>query len=295
MSQDVLISDSGEFGLIDCIKKFCPTNRRVIQSIGDDTAVLAYTKDSYQLFTTDMMAEDVHFTRQMKATAIGHKALACNISDIAAMGGKPTFAVISLGLPGRLPVQWVEDVYQGMGDLAKQYGVSIVGGDTIKSTKIVINVALLGEVEKKYLVTRAGAQSGDYIFVTGLLGGSLHSGRHLSFIPKVEQARFLVQHFKPSAMMDISDGLAGDLNHLLKASGVGAKLVDEQIPCHQGINLNHALTDGEDYELLFTLSAVKAKRLMDWQLRRKSLFFYHIGEVVKDTRQVIKQQGFKHF
>ncbi len=289
------ITTLGEFNLIDRIKSICPISSRVIETIGDDTAVLSYTKDKYQLFTTDMMTENVHFTRRMSARLIGHKALACNISDIAAMGGIPTFAVVSLGVPKTLPIKWVDEMYQGIAALAKQFGVSIVGGDTIKSDKITINIALLGEVEKKYCVLRRGAKPGDAIFVTGLLGGSLKSGRHLDFIPKVEQARFLVKKFKPSAMMDISDGLAGDLNHILKASGVGAHLNDTDIPCHHGVSLKQALTDGEDYELLFTLSSTKAKALMNWQIKNKRWFYYYIGDIVANSRQTIQLKGFRHF
>src|SRR5208283_2185185 len=112
----------------------------------------------YLLLTTDMLAQDRHFTLQMPPRWIGHKALACSISDIAAMGGRPTFAVISMGVPKDLPVRFIEDVYQGIQQTAKDFNVSIVGGDTIKTDKVVINAALLGEVEKKYVVTRAGAK-----------------------------------------------------------------------------------------------------------------------------------------
>ena len=285
----------GEFGLIDLIRKQIPVGPKVARGIGDDTAVLFYSKNKYLLFTTDMMAEDVHFTRKMKPYQIGHKALACNISDIAAMGGLPTFAVVSLGVPASLTVRFVEDIYKGMQALAKQFGVNIVGGDTIRSEKIIINVALLGEVEKKYLATRDGARPGDWVFVSGPLGGSFKSGRHLSFIPRVTEARFLVQNFKPSAMMDISDGLAGDLNHMLKASKVGVKLDETLIPRHQGITLKQALSDGEDFELLFSLSSLKAKKLLDWQEKTKRWFFYPMGQIVKDQKKLMPVQSFTHF
>ncbi len=121
-------------------------------------------------------------------------------------------------------MRFIKEVYKGIQRTARDFNVSIVGGDTIKTDKIVINVALLGLVEKKNLITRDGAKAGDWIFVTGPLGGSLKSGRHLNFVPRLAQARFLVENFKPSAMMDISDGLSGDLNHILKASRVGARL-----------------------------------------------------------------------
>ena len=288
------IAKIGEFGLIDIIRKSVPVSRDVIRGIGDDTAVLPYNKDKYLLLTTDMLAEDVHFTRQMNAVEVGHKALACNISDIAAMGGTPTYAVVSIGLPN-VSAKWVKDLYKGMSDIAKQFNVSIVGGDTIKSDKIVINVALMGEVKKKYLVTRDGAKAGNQIFVTGPLGGSLKSGRHLTFTPRLSQARFLVKNFKPTAMMDISDGLAGDLNHILKASRVGAKLFEESIPQNKGVTLKQAMTDGEDFELLFTLPPAKAQELMDWQVKQKAFYFYPIGVITADPKQTIHGKSFTHY
>jgi len=289
------ISQLGEFGLIEALQKYAPVARTVIKGIGDDAAVLPYSKDKYLLFTTDMLIEDGHFTRQMPPQAIGHKALACNISDIAAMGGLPTFGVVSIGVPKNLPVRFIEDVYKGMQKTARDFHVSIVGGDTIKADKIVINVALLGEVEKKYLVTRNGAKPKDRIFVTGPLGGSFQSGRHLDFTPRLVQGRFLAENFKPSAMMDISDGLAGDLNHILKASKVGARLDLEAIPKNKGVSLSQALGDGEDFELLFTLSPNQARKLMDWQIARKSFYFYPVGTITADTKERIYAKAFTHF
>ncbi|MBF0489441.1 MAG: thiamine-phosphate kinase [Candidatus Omnitrophica bacterium] len=289
------LSQLGEFGLIDLIRKQLKVDSRVIRGIGDDTAVLPYSKDKYLLLTTDMLAEDIHFTRRMSAVDVGHKALACNISDIAAMGGEPTFAVVSLAVPSDLPTSYVSDLYQGMQKVASQFGVSIVGGDTIKSDKITINVALLGEVKRKHLVTRDGACPGDWIFVTGALGGSLKSHKHLRFTPCVEQARFLVKNFKPSAMMDISDGLAGDLNHILKASGVGAELWNDEIPKTQGCSVRQALSDGEDFELLFTLSEKKVKKLLVWQEKNKQWYFYPIGVITGNKKQLVPGKGYIHF
>jgi len=182
-----------------------------------------------------------------------------------------------------------------MGALAKRFGVSIVGGDTVRSDQVVINVALLGEVEKKHLVTRSGARPGDWIFVTGTLGRSLATGKHLNFTPRLKEARFLVRNFKPSAMIDISDGLAGDLNHILKASRVGAHLWDNAVPLTRGATLAQALTDGEDFELLFTLKGSQAMRLLKWQNKRRSWFFYPIGEITADTREQIHARSYTHF
>ncbi len=285
----------GEFGLIDELSKYALLSKNVIKGIGDDAAVLSYSQREYQLFTTDMLAEGTHFTRRMPPEGIGHKALACNISDIAAMGGWPTFAVISIGVPKNLSVSYIKGVYRGIERVALDYNVSIVGGDTIKTDTIVINVALLGLVKKKNLVTRDGARPGDWIFVTGPLGGSLASGRHLSFTPRLAQARFLVEKFSPSAMMDISDGLSGDLNHILKASQVGARLNEALVPRPKGVSLSQAFNDGEDFELLFTLSAKKARALMDWQAVQRSFYFYPIGSITADVKEKINAKSFTHF
>ena len=141
------VSQLGEYGLIDELKKYAPISKAVIKGIGDDAAVLPYSKREYLLLTTDMLAEGTHFSRRMPPQAIGHKALACNISDIAAMGGWPTFAVVSIGIPKNLSVGFIKDVYRGLRRTARNFNISIVGGDTIKTEKVVINVALLGLVE----------------------------------------------------------------------------------------------------------------------------------------------------
>jgi thiamine-monophosphate kinase len=299
------LSHIGEFGLIETLKRFQNLSPRVVKGIGDDAAVLKVKGGRYMLFTTDMLVEDVHFTLKMSPRAVGHKALACNLSDIAAMGGEPVFAVVSLGIPGNMKARYVKDLYAGMWTVARAYGVSIVGGDTVRSDKVVINIALLGEVEKRKLVRRQGARTGDWIFVSGPLGGSLKSGRHLKFKPRVKEARFLVEHFKPSAMMDLSDGLAGDLAHILKASGVGALIEEKLIPRHKGVGIEKALTDGEDFELLFTMPSGRALKLLDYEGAPK-FRFYPIG-VVRPRREgfflvraggqveAVEAKGFRHF
>ncbi len=180
-------------------------------------------------------------------------------------------------------------MYAGMRRLARAFGVSLVGGDTVSSQKIVINVALLGKVERAKLVCRDGAKVGDVLFVSGPLGGSLKSGRHLTFTPRVKEARFLVEKFKPSSMMDISDGLAGDLGHILRASGVGAVLDKGKIPVNRGATLEQALTEGEDFELLFTLAKPAARKLRS-RFPRK---FFAIGEIVprKDGLRIRDPNG----
>lgn len=286
------LSQIGEFGLIGLL-------RRQFAAIGDDTAVLPLSKDKFQLFTMDMIVEGAHFTLKSSPKAIGHKAMACNISDIAAMGGVPTFAVVSLGVSAQTKVQFVKDLYGGMQAVAKKFNVAIVGGDTVKSNKLIINVALLGEVPKSRLVTRSGAKPGDWIFVTGPLGGSLKSGRHLTFTPRIKEAQFLAK-FQPTSMIDISDGLAADLGHILEESNVGAVIYEHKIPRHPGVSLPQALSDGEDFELLFTVPPQSGRKLLN------NKRFFLIGEIVdratglklvtrKWKKVILSEKGYKHF
>ncbi len=303
------VGEIGEFGLIHRIAKSIKDNKRkVIQGIGDDAAVIPFPQgdkvaELLQLFTTDMLIEDVHFKRSMGAFFIGRKAMACSISDIVAMGGLPSYAVISLGLPSGTDVRFVEEIYRGIDVMSYVHRVSVVGGDTVKSKKIIINVALLGEVKRENLVTRSGAEKGDKIFVTGPLGRSLKTGKHLYFRPQIHAAQFLVKNFKPTAMIDISDGLAGDLNHILESSGVGAHVYADRIPRTKGASLQEALYDGEDFELLFTVSSKNATRLIELE---ELLDFSCIGDIMerkkgyhlidaRGKRIPLTKKGFTHF
>ncbi len=289
----------GEFGLINWIRRQSPKDSFVIKGIGDDTAVLKKPSSDYLLFTTDMIVEGTHFLKNEDPQKIGHKAIAVNVSDIAAMGGLPCYAVVSLGISGKHPVSYAQKIYQGMFKVAKRFGVSIVGGDTVKSDKLIINVAMIGRVSKKDVVTRSGAKRGDQIFVTGPLGNSLKSGHHLTFTPRVKESQFLVKHFKPTAMIDISDGLSADLGHILEESKVGAVLYENMIPCRKSASLAQALNDGEDFELLFTLKPSQVRKM----LKHKN--FHRIGEItntrklqLKTTKGQMKDlliKGFKHF
>jgi thiamine-monophosphate kinase len=249
----VKLSDLGEFGLIERIKKQAGSFPSGIKGIGDDTAVVPLSSTKHLLLTTDMLLEGVHFTLKMPAAAIGHKAIASSISDIAAMGGVPKYAVVSLGVPASVSWPVVSKIYQGMQRTAKKFGVGIVGGDTVKSKKIIINVALTGEVKKSEVIYRSGAHVGDQVFVTGPLGKSLLSGWHLCFNPRAIEAQYLVKKYKPTAMIDISDGVIADLGHILSESRVGAVIDEDLIPKRRGAQLKEALYDGEDFELLFTL------------------------------------------
>ena len=231
--------------------------------LGDDAAVLRAPGGRWLLFASDMIVEGVHFRRQtLPARWIGWKALACNVSDIAAMGGRPLAAVISLGIPSKTPVHFIDGLYAGLAQCARRFNLAIVGGDTVQAPQVVVDVAILGTARPAHLTLRSGACVGDQLFVTGRLGGSLRSGRHARFIPRVEEAQRLVQCIKIHAMMDLSDGLASDLWQMSRASGVALRVERARIPVSRAAgSVTHALMDGEDFELLFAVGAQEARRV----------------------------------
>lgn len=291
-----------EIGLIKQIAGKIKNDSSVIRGIGDDAAVLRYAKDRYLLFACDMLIEGVDFTSSILPEAIGHKALACSLSDIAAMGGLAKYALISLGLPKRNPGKFIERFYRGVNRLAKRFRTSIVGGDLSFSEKIVVDVSVLGEVKKNKLVLRSGAKAGDIIFVSGALGGSIY-GRHLRFTPRLKEANYLVSNYRLNSMIDISDGLSLDLHRLCSASKAGAVVYEDLIPVSSDAKSpDEALNMGEDFELLFTLSHNQAKKI----LKRRSRNFYPIGEITdrssalrlidkRGRERIIIPKGFRHF
>lgn len=308
------LSALGEFGLIERLGKRLPRNKEVIVGIGDDTAVLRRDARTYELLTCDALVENIHFTLKMPARQIGYKAMAVNLSDIAAMGGVPQHAVVTLGVKTELPVRFYDELYRGIQAAAAPFGVSVVGGDTVSSPRALwVNVALTGWVEKQKCACRSGARVGDAILVTGSLGGSF-AGKHLRFKPRLAEARFLVRHFHVGAMIDISDGLAGDLAHILEQSVVGAKIFLKQIPISKAVRekdaakrLKRALCDGEDYELLFTLPKKEAGKAVEAFRRRRGFPpLTVVGEIVPAARGLryltpdgkIKKwnlHGYRHF
>ena len=298
----------GEFGLIEQIKKMTRCDASVMVGIGDDTAVLKVAGGKPILFTTDMLIEDRHF-RLAEATGfeIGWKAMAVNVSDIAAMGGLPTHAVVSVGLPKDLNVEFVKQIYAGLQSVAKKFHVNLVGGDTNASDKLVISVALLGTCERRAPIRRSGAKPGDVIFVTGDLGGSYASKKHLNFIPRIAEAQYLTRNFKIHSMIDISDGLASDIQRVAQASRVGAVLSKEAIPVSAFVrDGDKALSDGEDFELLFTLSPHEAARLTLADKPRSLASFSPVGKIVSKKlgvrllrangqETVLPEKGYNHF
>jgi thiamine-monophosphate kinase len=307
-----------EFELIARLSAALPSNASVIAGAGDDCAVL----DSGQpgralLFKTDAVVEGIHFLPAAQPESIGHKALARGLSDIAAMAGRPLAALVTLALPKNFDPEFIARIYAGMNLLARRHGVAIVGGETTSNPeRLLISVALLGEVARDKCVLRSGARDGDALFVTGDLGGSL-AGKHLEFEPRLAEGRWLAEHFSIHAMIDLSDGLAGDLRHLLERSQVGAELLARSIPISRAARaragsgtppkppLVAALTDGEDYELLFTAAARDAVPLADaWRKQFPKLRLSCIGKItaarglkLRDAQGVraLHDHGYLHF
>ena len=244
--------------------------------IGDDTAVLRVSPDHARLATVDTLMEGVHFTMPpATAQQVGHKALAVNLSDIAAMAGRPQAALVSLVLPKQDGAAIAQGIHTGIQTLADTHNVAIAGGDTNTwNGPLVVSITVLGETGCRQTgqhaaVPRSGAQAGDWIMVTGTLGGSL-AGKHLDFQPRLTEARTLDQCVSLHAMIDVSDGLSADLHHILHQSRVGAIIEATSIPISAAADhaddgrspLEHALCDGEDFELLFCEAFLKVASRM---------------------------------
>jgi len=307
-----------EFELIQRLAANLPRNDSVVTGAGDDCAVLDIgVPGRYVLFKTDAVVEGVHFTNETAPEKVGHKALGRCLSDVAAMGGTATAALITLALRPNFDVSFVDRIYAGINDLAKRYGVAIVGGETTTNPEhLLISVALLGTVDRAHCIQRAGARAGDAIFVTGQLGGS-RAGKHLDFEPRLREGQWLATHIDIHAMIDISDGLAGDLRHILRASGSGAELLSDSIPISREAKLKArnessakppllaALTDGEDFELLFTVASSEAVTVLDaWKKQFPELPLTCIGRITeghglklrdKNGLREIALHGYEHF
>ena len=307
-----------EFELIARLTRVLPANASVVTGAGDDCAVLDFgLADKLFLFKTDAVVEGVHFEQGAPPEKIGRKALARCLSDIAAMAGSPNAAVVTLGLPEPFKPETVEKIYRGLSALAQKHGVAIVGGETTANPeRVFISIALLGTVNRGKQILRSTARAGDAIFVTGELGGA-SAGRHLDFEPRLDEARWLAEHFSVHAMIDLSDGLAGDLRHLLNASGVGAELMKSAVPISRAAKeiarknpfgktpLAAALSDGEDFELLFTVAAGDAVTLHDaWKKHFPKLKLSCIGKIYagegitlrdKSGAQKSDAHGYVHF
>jgi len=316
----MMLGDIGEFGLIQRIREWMtPVDPSLVQGIGDDVAVIR-TGNRILLATTDILIEGVHFDRSwIDPYHLGNKALMVNLSDIAAMGGVPTYFLISLGLPRNLSLDFVSRFYRGMKDGAKRYSVALVGGDTSLSPKIVVNICLLGEGQAQRLLFRKGAKVGDDLWVSGTLGDAAlglrilkNQGakgkakalikRHLSPSPRLPLGQALARHGWATAAIDVSDGLLIDVSHLLEESKVGALIWEDRIPLSRSYRrwvrlyskdpYRFALSGGEDYELLFAAPAEIRRRLLSLSISSK-VELTRIGTILPPQKglRVVNKEG----
>ncbi len=290
------LRDIGEDALIERLVLLVPRDANPLTGPGDDCAVIDQGSRKLLLLKTDALVEQVHFLTDAPARAVGWKAAARVVSDFAAMGGRPDRFLITLALPPETEVAWVEDLYRGIGECLEKFGGLLAGGETSsmpQGSARVISIAATGDVAPSHLVLRSSGKPGDQIFVTGLLGGSIR-GKHLNFTPRLREAEWLVSDFKPTAMMDLSDGLAKDLPRLANASSCGFIIQESSLPLTPGCTSQQALNDGEDFELLFTICPDQAKALeAAWPFADVPLT--RIGQLVKTDEGQKLEGGWEHF
>jgi len=332
----------GELGLLHRILRKAPLPPRSVVpiGIGDDAAVLRMAAGRDLIVTTDMLVQGIDFKPEFESYRdIGYKALAVNLSDVASMGGRPMAYLVGLAVPGRMPVTSVDEIYRGMNFLAGRHKLSLIGGDVSASPHgMMITVMVIGDTGRNRAVLRSGARAGDRIYVTGTLGDS-RAGlevlkrrytkkyrpvpteerylirRHLVPVPRTEFGRLLGRRGWATAMIDLSDGLATDLRHLCEASGVGARLIPEDLPVSRALRMyahrrgrtavEYALRGGEDFELLFTVAGRNGDSVQG-AARREGLILTRIGEIVpkgrgitllrKGDREIpLAVRGYEHF
>jgi thiamine-monophosphate kinase len=303
-----------ELELIDWLRQELPQHADVLLGPGDDAAVLRLAPSPACVVTVDLLTEGVDFLLdEVDPARIGRKALAVNLSDLAAMAAEPLAAVVALALPEEGGMQLARQLYAGMLPLAQQYGVSIIGGDTNRwQGSLVLSITALGRPTVAGPLRRSGAQPGDEILVTGSLGGSI-LGRHFDFEPRVAEALILNSRYQLHAGIDLSDGLSTDLAHLVQESNCGALLWSEQIPIAAAARqlavqhddgcsaLEHALHDGEDFELLLAVAPHEAQRILDEKpvevpLTRIGVFTAAPGLWIQDHtgQHPLESKGWEH-
>ena len=318
------LKDIGEFGFIERISRGCLIQPEgIIRAIGDDAAVYRPETNQLALVTTDLLVERVHFLRDATSGHnLGHKALAVNLSDIAAMGGTAENAYISIAIPDDCSLDFLEDIYQGMKSLAVRFNVNILGGDTTSSKRdLIINIAVTGSVPETEVLFRDTAKVGDVILTDGFLGDSragLHLllnqikadkpyleallNAHLLPQPSLLEARFLASRQGIHAAIDVSDGLSSDLGHILRASKVGARLIADQVPLSPALvqfcqylkfdPIEFALAGGEDYTLLLTVDSDQADNVISDFSDTFHRPLYPIGTIIElEALELIDADG----
>ncbi|MCP4346705.1 MAG: thiamine-phosphate kinase [Desulfobacterales bacterium] len=312
------MKDIGEFGFIRKISQGClvrPDN--ILRSIGDDAAAFRAEPGEIMLMTTDMLVERIHFIKNATSGFnLGYKALAVNLSDIAAMGGTAKEAFVSIAIPEQCSIEYIEDLYKGIKTLGAEFDVNILGGDTTGSkTDLIINISVFGSAPEKEILYRNTAQPGDIIFSTGFLGDSraglylilndiavdapeLESLFKAHILPKpyLHEGRFLARRKFVNAGIDVSDGLSSDIRHIARESNVGVRLFAEKIPVSKNLQafcsrfgfdpVKYALAGGEDYTLLCTVSRDKADAIAHDYMEEFNQQLYLVGEMTDDSKKM---------
>jgi thiamine-monophosphate kinase len=293
------LREIGEDRLLSQLLPDLPLAKAVVSDPGDDCAVVE-TRDRRNLLVlkTDCVVAGVHFLATANALHVGWKAMMRPLSDFAATSAVPQFALITLIAPEQTKVKWVENLYRGLRRAAKRFKVSIVGGETSSTHgPAAISVSVVGFVEKERRVSRGGGKVRDDLFVTGRLGGAMKQ-KHLQFVPRIAESRWLTRNFSIHAMMDLSDGLGADLPRLAKASRVGFTVEMENLPVTRGAKIGDAISEGEDYELLFAISPRERTRLQrEWRKKFREPPLTRIGslsQLLTKNNQLLPR-GYVHF
>jgi thiamine-monophosphate kinase len=274
------LSRVGEDALLASLLRELPGSRKLI---GDDCAVVAFCgANNLLVLKTDCVVEKIHFALETNPELVGWKAMMRPLSDFAAVSAVPQFALVTLIVPVERSTSWVKKLYRGLKRAAAKFDVTIVGGETSETRgPATISVSVSGCVEKNRWVSRSGGKKGDDLFVTGKLGGSLR-GKHLRFIPRIKESRWLTENFRVHAMMDLSDGLGADLPRLARASKVGFEIDKSSLPLAAGATIDDAISDGEDYELLVAISPRNRLRLeQSWRKNFPKLPLTRIGRLTQ--------------
>lgn len=309
-----------EFDLINDWFNWSEVHSSIIKGIGDDAAIVSVPCDKQLVVTSDTLISGVHFPPETKPHAIGHKALAVNLSDLAAMGADPAWFTLAITLPEHNEA-WLRAFSTGLKDLARQQGISLIGGDTTRGS-LSITITAMGLAASEDLMLRSSAEHNDKLYVTGTLGDaaaglamvqgglkqhSQHCKDQLDY-PQPRNVESKCIHKYATTCIDISDGLLADCQHILEASNVGAVIALDKIPLCDDLNemdkntaLNYALNGGDDYELLFTVSDDKHKEF-EWDSQQKGFICYCIGHIDQHIQgiqsadnQSLTPQGYNHF
>lgn len=270
----------GEHAAIQRLLPFLKEHPDLKVGAGDDCAVVTAPNSAFDwVLTTDPLISGTHFLPDEEPERIGHKAVGRVLSDLAAMGAEPLFLLINIACPPETEMAYLEAIYDEAAQLCSEFGTVIVGGDMAQGPELALHVFGIGRLPADTALLRSGAKPGDAIYVTGPLGGSYLSGRHLEFTPRIKEGLALRRSKAVTAMMDISDGLATDLRHICSQSGVSAELHAEQIPRNENCAVENALFDGEDFELLFTCAPDAAPEV-DFPIHR-------IGTLTEGGEQIV--------